>query len=202
MTLYYLFNTLIPVRSFGILFYEFWTNGAVPYGDLSNQQTKVKVLSGYRLPRPATCSEEVYQVMLQCWQSEPVHRPDFQTIVGTLLQLNLEIARYYCINIIFYQFIHSVPLKQLIEHQGTLYSILSLVEHQGTLYSTISLVEHQGTLYSILSLVEHQGTLYSIISLVDHQGTLYSIISLVEHQGTVEISSPYPEFVLTGVIKY
>ena len=30
----------------------------------------------------------------------------------------------------------------------------------------------------------------------------YSIISLVEHQGTVQISSPYPKFVLTGVIKY
>ena len=95
------------------------------------------------------------------------------------------------------------------EHQGTLYSILSLVEHQGTLYSIISLVEHQGTLYSILSLVEHQGTLYSIVSLVEHQGTLYSIISLVEHQGTLysivslvehQICSPYPEFVLTGVL--
>ena len=46
------------------------------------------------------------------------------------------------------------------------------------------------------------GTLYSLISLVEHQGTLYSILSLVEHQGTVEISSPYPEFVLTGVTKY
>ena len=32
--------------------------------------------------------------------------------------------------------------------------------------------------------------------------TLYSIVSLVEHQGTVEISSPYPKFVLTGVTKY
>ena len=31
-------------------------------------------------------------------------------------------------------------------------------------------------------------------------GTLYSILSLVEHQGTVEICSPYPEFVLTGVL--
>ena len=141
MTLYYLFNTLIPVRSFGILFYEFWTNGAVPYGDLSNQQTKVKVLSGYRLPRPATCSEEVYQVMLQCWQSEPVHRPDFQTIVGTLLQLNLEIARYCCIKIILYQFIHSFSSSE-----ASIYSIISLVEHQGTLYSILSLVEHQGTL--------------------------------------------------------
>ena len=28
----------------------------------------------------------------------------------------------------------------------------------------------------------------------------YSILSLVEHQGTVEICSPYPEFVLTGVL--
>ena len=65
-----------------------------------------------------------------------------------------------------------------------------------------ALVEHQRTLYSIVSLVEHQGTLYSIISLVEHQGTLYSILSLVEHQGTVEISSPHPKFVLTGVIKY
>ena len=31
-------------------------------------------------------------------------------------------------------------------------------------------------------------------------GTLYSVLSLVEHQGTVEICSPYPEFVLTGVL--
>ena len=40
---------------------------------------------------------------------------------------------------------------------------------------------------------------YSILSLVEHQGTLYSIISLVGTPGTVEICSPYPEFVLTGI---
>ena len=33
-------------------------------------------------------------------------------------------------------------------------------------------------------------------------GGLIQYILIVEHQGTVEIISPYPKFVLTGVTKY
>ena len=42
---------------------------------------------------------------------------------------------------------------------------------------------------------------YSLVPL-NKSRNYTSILSLVEHQGIIEINSPYPEFVLTGITKY
>ena len=74
----------------GILLWEIWSGGMLPYPDLE-LQTEVseqvmfhsaevllpgfdcytmilQVLTGYRLFKPKTCSQEVYNLMQQCWQ--------------------------------------------------------------------------------------------------------------------------------------
>ena len=33
-----------------------------------------------RLAKPARCPDDVYSVMMQCWQYEPAHRPAFQQL--------------------------------------------------------------------------------------------------------------------------
>ncbi|XP_056356161.1 tyrosine-protein kinase Fes/Fps isoform X4 [Oenanthe melanoleuca] len=68
------------VWSFGILLWEAFSLGAVPYANLSNQQTREAVEQGVRLEPPELCPEEVYQLMKRCWEYEPRKRPSFSTI--------------------------------------------------------------------------------------------------------------------------
>ncbi|NXA05057.1 FES kinase, partial [Sapayoa aenigma] len=68
------------VWSFGILLWEAFSLGAVPYANLSNQQTREAVEQGVRLDAPEQCPEEVYQLMQRCWEYDPRKRPSFSTI--------------------------------------------------------------------------------------------------------------------------
>ncbi|XP_058012613.1 tyrosine-protein kinase Fes/Fps isoform X6 [Ahaetulla prasina] len=73
------------VWSFGILLWEAFSLGATPYANMSNQQTRETVEKGIRLHAPDQCPEEVYQLMLKCWEYEPQKRPSFSTILQDLV---------------------------------------------------------------------------------------------------------------------
>ncbi|KAJ6662794.1 hypothetical protein lerEdw1_010998 [Lerista edwardsae] len=75
------------VWSFGILLWEAFSLGATPYSNMSNQQTREAVERGMRLPCPDLCPEEVYQLMLNCWEYEPQQRPSFGAIYQALVAL-------------------------------------------------------------------------------------------------------------------
>eukprot|EP00117_Sycon_ciliatum_P026691 scpid7703/ scgid21849/ Tyrosine-protein kinase isoform SRK1 len=79
-----LLSKAADVWSFGIMFYEFVTSGAVPYGDLTNPQTKLHVGNGYRLPQAQDCPDEFHSLMLKCWAKVPGSRPGFPAIVSDL----------------------------------------------------------------------------------------------------------------------
>ncbi|NXS90813.1 FES kinase, partial [Jacana jacana] len=68
------------VWSFGILLWEAFSLGAVPYANLSNQQMREAVEQGMRLDPPEQCPEEVYRLMQRCWEYDPRKRPSFSTI--------------------------------------------------------------------------------------------------------------------------
>ncbi|NWW76550.1 FES kinase, partial [Climacteris rufus] len=75
------------VWSFGILLWEAFSLGAVPYANLSNQQTREAVEQGVRLDSPDQCPEEVYQLMQRCWEYNPCKRPSFSTIHQDLIAI-------------------------------------------------------------------------------------------------------------------
>nr|XP_021155065.1 tyrosine-protein kinase Fes/Fps isoform X2 [Columba livia] len=75
------------VWSFGILLWEAFSLGAVPYANLSNQQTREAVEQGVRLDRPEQCPEEVYQLMQRCWEYDPRKRPSFSTLHQDLIAI-------------------------------------------------------------------------------------------------------------------
>ncbi|KAM9532914.1 tyrosine-protein kinase Fes/Fps [Guaruba guarouba] len=75
------------VWSFGILLWEAFSLGAVPYTNLSNQQTREAVEQGVRLEPPPQCPEEVYRLMQRCWEYEPRKRPSFCTIHQDLIAI-------------------------------------------------------------------------------------------------------------------
>lgn len=50
------------------------------------------IASGYRMPAPDGTPEEIYRLMLRCWDYEPEKRPHFDqiyTVVETLSQAYL-----------------------------------------------------------------------------------------------------------------
>ncbi|XP_075569966.1 LOW QUALITY PROTEIN: tyrosine-protein kinase Fes/Fps [Pelecanus crispus] len=75
------------VWSFGILLWEAFSLGAVPYPNLSNQQTREAVEQGVRLDPPEQCPEEVYRLMQRCWEYDPRKRPSFSTIHQELISI-------------------------------------------------------------------------------------------------------------------
>ncbi|XP_066267163.1 uncharacterized protein [Branchiostoma lanceolatum] len=74
------------VWSFGVVLYEIATLGNVPYPGL-DRQLMDELRGGYREPRPDNCPQEMYSLMLQCWQWEEDDRPEFQQLYDELDRL-------------------------------------------------------------------------------------------------------------------
>ncbi|XP_078687821.1 tyrosine-protein kinase SRK3-like [Branchiostoma floridae x Branchiostoma belcheri] len=71
------------VWSFGVVLYEIATLGNVPYP--GRERTLLEELStGYREPRPPGLKQELYDMMLRCWQWEEDDRPEFEELYDEL----------------------------------------------------------------------------------------------------------------------
>ncbi|VDQ03897.1 unnamed protein product [Trichobilharzia regenti] len=68
------------VWSYGVLLWEIFTFGDVPYRNWSNQQTRDMIESGYRLPAPDLMPLWLRTLMNRCWSEEPEKRPSFADI--------------------------------------------------------------------------------------------------------------------------
>ncbi|CAD6193093.1 unnamed protein product [Caenorhabditis auriculariae] len=72
------------VWSFGILLWEIMTLGGTPYPTIAMPQLYSTLKEGYRMESPHNCPEEVYSIMVACWQEKRESRPSFSTIVDYL----------------------------------------------------------------------------------------------------------------------
>ncbi|KAH8852318.1 Ephrin type-A receptor 3 [Schistosoma japonicum] len=68
------------IWSFGIVAWELFSLGERPYWNWTNQAVISMLDKGYRLPPPNICPSDVYQIMTNCWNTNPDQRPDFNTI--------------------------------------------------------------------------------------------------------------------------
>ncbi|XP_053573692.1 tyrosine-protein kinase Fes/Fps [Bombina bombina] len=75
------------VWSFGILLWEAFSLGAVPYTNMNNQQTREGIEQGIRLPAPEMCPEDIYKLMLRCWEYDPRKRPSFSLVHQELVNI-------------------------------------------------------------------------------------------------------------------
>ncbi|XP_038066664.1 angiopoietin-1 receptor-like [Patiria miniata] len=76
------------VWSFGILLWEIVTYGSTPYPGIESKSLAQRLLDGYRMPKPENCADEIYDVMLKCWQEQPSNRPSFRKLVEILEDMN------------------------------------------------------------------------------------------------------------------
>ncbi|XP_072022562.1 uncharacterized protein [Amphiura filiformis] len=75
------------VWSFGVLLWEIITLGARPYPQMKGGEIRRLLKAGYRMPRPKHCNEELYSIMLECWDKELAKRPSFEKLINLLYDI-------------------------------------------------------------------------------------------------------------------
>uniref|UniRef100_A0A8D8TU21 receptor protein-tyrosine kinase n=1 Tax=Cacopsylla melanoneura TaxID=428564 RepID=A0A8D8TU21_9HEMI len=75
---HHLFKYESDVWSYGVLLWEIMTFGEAPYPSIQGWDSMVPYLrSGHRLEKPSHCSDEIYDMMQECWKYEASDRPQF-----------------------------------------------------------------------------------------------------------------------------
>ncbi|XP_062998075.1 tyrosine-protein kinase BTK isoform X2 [Elgaria multicarinata webbii] len=85
--LYSKFSSKSDIWAFGVLMWEVYTVGKMPYERFSNSETTDHVTKGLRLYRPHLASERVYAIMYSCWHEKADERPTFQTLLRQITDL-------------------------------------------------------------------------------------------------------------------
>ncbi|XP_069132980.1 uncharacterized protein [Argopecten irradians] len=84
------FTSKTDVWAFGVVLWEVFTMGFVPYPGKTNAEVMKYVLGHGRLNQPPLCSGELYELMKICWKSKPKERPSFVSIVETMTKIRRE----------------------------------------------------------------------------------------------------------------
>ncbi|XP_063710352.1 insulin receptor-related protein-like isoform X2 [Symsagittifera roscoffensis] len=76
------------VWSMGVLMWEVFSNGAMPYHYIADTEVvAASVISkGSLLRQPRDCPKEVWNIIRDCWIAEPISRINFETIENRLLK--------------------------------------------------------------------------------------------------------------------
>ncbi|XP_036403964.1 tyrosine-protein kinase BTK [Megalops cyprinoides] len=89
--LYCKFSSKSDIWAFGVLMWEVYTLGRMPYERLNNTEIVEKVSGGLRLYRPQLANERIYSIMTACWHEKAEERPTFQDLVGIIQDLLYEL---------------------------------------------------------------------------------------------------------------
>ncbi|CAL8128736.1 unnamed protein product [Orchesella dallaii] len=83
------FSEKSDVWAFGVTMWEIFSVGDTPYPGLSWSLDFVGELQkGLRLQRPQYSTEEIYQLMLECWHPNPTNRCSFTELKSTLTNID------------------------------------------------------------------------------------------------------------------
>ncbi|KAL3266722.1 hypothetical protein HHI36_010883 [Cryptolaemus montrouzieri] len=82
------FSSKSDVWAYGVLMWEVFSCGKMPYGRLKNTEVVERVQKGLILEKPKACYKEVYDVMKKCWSHLPENRPSFRVLKDQLLVIS------------------------------------------------------------------------------------------------------------------
>ncbi|XP_073089246.1 tyrosine-protein kinase Fer isoform X5 [Manis javanica] len=80
------------VWSFGILLWETFSLGVCPYPGMTNQQAREQVERGYRMSAPQHCPEDIFKIMMKCWDYKPENRPKFSELQKELTVIKRKVT--------------------------------------------------------------------------------------------------------------
>uniref|UniRef100_A0A0N5A6E8 Protein kinase domain-containing protein n=1 Tax=Parastrongyloides trichosuri TaxID=131310 RepID=A0A0N5A6E8_PARTI len=83
---YYTFSVKSDVWAYGVLLYEIFTLGEVPYKTVQLYDLVDHLEAGHRLSQPEFCIDEVYDIMRSCWEEDPLLRPTFEFLRKNMAQ--------------------------------------------------------------------------------------------------------------------
>ena len=76
------YTLFTDVWAYGILLWEIFSSGKMPYAEMTNAETKAQVINkSYRMPAPSGTPEQIQQLMAECWQYAEKDRPTMADIV-------------------------------------------------------------------------------------------------------------------------
>ncbi|XP_038074013.1 tyrosine-protein kinase CSK-like [Patiria miniata] len=81
------YSTKSDVWSYGILLWELYSFGRVPYPRVPADDVIKFVEDGNRMQPPDDCPDTVYDVMNRCWKLQPEKRPTFRQIESRVMEL-------------------------------------------------------------------------------------------------------------------
>uniref|UniRef100_A0A3Q0R4U7 Inactive tyrosine-protein kinase 7 n=1 Tax=Amphilophus citrinellus TaxID=61819 RepID=A0A3Q0R4U7_AMPCI len=82
------FSTKSDVWAFGVLMWEVFSHGEMPYTKLSDDEVLEGLKGGkLKLPLPDGCPSKIYKLMVRCWALSLKERPSFTDIVHALGEL-------------------------------------------------------------------------------------------------------------------
>ena len=75
------------VTASGQIKHHFRFTGGTPYAEVKTSDLGGRLQRGLRLPRTRSMSDDLYQLMLECWQDDLDERPTFTEIKQRLVEL-------------------------------------------------------------------------------------------------------------------
>ncbi|XP_059168757.1 tyrosine-protein kinase CSK-like [Physella acuta] len=81
------FTNKSDMWSFGILLWEIYSFGRVPYPRIPLTDVVMHVEKGYRMEAPEGCPAEIYAIMKEAWEMDPEKRPTFHEVLLKLHNL-------------------------------------------------------------------------------------------------------------------
>ncbi|KAF5277866.1 hypothetical protein FQA39_LY06018 [Lamprigera yunnana] len=91
------FSTQSDIWSYGIVLWEFFSLARTPYpGMEANEILYNKLVDGYRMDQPDYATDEIYQMMCDCWHPKPLSRPTFTKLANKIgLMLEDSVRQHY-----------------------------------------------------------------------------------------------------------
>ncbi|CAL8326030.1 unnamed protein product [Lota lota] len=81
------YSSKSDVWSYGVVMWEVFSEGQIPFQHQSNQEVVENISRGVRLYRPHRATAQIYNTMYQCWHETPQGRPSFSELLEQLNNL-------------------------------------------------------------------------------------------------------------------
>ncbi|CAL8271012.1 unnamed protein product [Boreogadus saida] len=81
------FSSKSDIWSFGVLMWEVFSEGRMPYEHNTNTEVVEALATGLRLLRPRLAPDALYLLMEGCWRQKPGDRPSFAVLLHELASL-------------------------------------------------------------------------------------------------------------------